>query len=68
MYYDTFGLDITMCFGDNCPLKKKCIRYLTKPEKYQSYFTNSPYKDGKCRDFIDYNRYDKKWIREELLK
>lgn len=68
MNYEIFGLDITMCFGDNCPLKKKCIRYLAKTEKYQSYFTESPYQDGKCDCFRDYSGYNKKWIREEYLK
>ncbi len=59
MSYDIFGLDISMCFANNCPLKKECIRYLAKPEKYQRYFTTSPYQDGKCDCFRDYSGYNK---------
>lgn len=54
MNYEIFGLDIMMCFGDNCYLKKKCIRYLAKTEKYQSYFTEFTYQDRK------YDCYDMK--------
>ena len=54
MYYNFLGLDITMCFGKDCPLKNDCIRYVAKPEKYQSYFEESPYNDGKCDCFRDY--------------
>lgn len=32
-----------MCFGKDCPIKNDCIRYVAKPEKYQSYFEESPY-------------------------
>jgi len=68
MYYNFWWLDITMCFGKDCPLKNGCIRYVAKPEKYQSYFTESPYQDGKCDCSRDYSGYNKKCIREELLK
>lgn len=41
--------DITMCKGTNCPVSTKCRRYMTKENPYrQSYFTESPIKDGKC--------------------
>jgi hypothetical protein len=41
--------DITMCQGTNCPLKDSCYRYKAKPNKiWQSWFTESPIKDGKC--------------------
>ena len=40
--------DITMCNGNNCPVKKKCYRYTAKPSEYQSYFIEAPFKDGKC--------------------
>lgn len=68
MYYNFWGLDITMCFGKGCPLKNNCIRYVAKPEKYQSYFEESPYNDGKCDCFRDYKEYDEKCIKEEFLK
>lgn len=36
--------DITMCSGQNCPLKESCYRYKAKPDEYrQSYFTEPPY-------------------------
>ena len=34
--------DITMCFGIDCPHKKKCYRYTANPSKNQSYFVNVP--------------------------
>lgn len=46
--------DITMCNGDNCPVKKKCYRYTAKPSEYQSYFVESPIKDGKCDHYWEY--------------
>ena len=46
--------DISMCVGLNCPLKEKCYRYTAKVSKFwQSYFTEVPYKDGKCEYFWD---------------
>ncbi len=44
-----------MCFGKDCPIKNDCIRYVEKPEKYQSYFQASPYND-------------EKYIKENFLK
>lgn len=40
--------DITKCHGVGCPIKEKCYRYTAKADEYQSYFVNSPIKDGKC--------------------
>jgi hypothetical protein len=41
--------DICMCLGTNCPYKESCYRFTAKPSEYmQSYFINSPIKDGKC--------------------
>ena len=60
MNYNFWGLDITMCFGKDCPIKNDCIRYVAKPEKYQSYFEESPYNDGKCFIWFDYgNRLER---------
>jgi hypothetical protein len=41
--------DITMCTGENCPLKETCYRY-TADESYehQSWFMKPPYKDSEC--------------------
>jgi hypothetical protein len=46
-------MDITLCKGNNCPIKEQCKRYIYKPDfpLYQSYFTESPIKDGKCDMF-----------------
>jgi hypothetical protein len=43
--------DITMCPGTNCPHKESCYRFTAKRGNYQSFFTNSPIKDGKCDYF-----------------
>jgi len=46
--------DITMCHGDDCPLKNKCYRYTAYADPYgQSIFTEIHYKDGKCNHFWD---------------
>jgi len=39
--------DITMCPGDNCPLKENCYRFTAKASEYhQSYFMEAPYDHG----------------------
>ena len=43
--------DITKCSGFNCPLKDNCQRYKAIDGMWQSYFTEVPYKDGKCEMF-----------------
>ena len=44
--------DRTLCKGNNCPIKEQCKRYtLPHNPTYQSYFTESPIKDGKCDMF-----------------
>lgn len=46
--------DITMCHGNDCPLKNKCYRYTAYASPYwQSIFTEIHYKDGKCKYFWD---------------
>ena len=36
--------DITMCEGNNCPLKETCKRYLSLVNQYsQSYYMEIPY-------------------------
>jgi hypothetical protein len=40
--------DTTKCKGQNCPVKEKCKRYTSKESIWQSYFMESPIKDGKC--------------------
>ena len=44
--------DITKCKGLGCPVKEDCYRYTAKADKYQSYFTDSPYdKENKKCDY-----------------
>jgi hypothetical protein len=44
--------DITMCVGTGCPYKEKCYRYTAKPSEFlQSWFMETPIKDGKCDMF-----------------
>ena len=45
--------DITMCSGEGCKQKKKCYRFLAKPDKYQSFFSEPPFSNhtGKCTEF-----------------
>jgi hypothetical protein len=43
--------DITMCPGNDCPLKESCYRYTAIPNEYrQSYFITPPYdeEENKC--------------------
>lgn len=44
--------DITKCSGFLCPLKDNCYRYKAKDGVLQSYFTEQPYKDEKCKMFL----------------
>lgn len=60
--------DVIYVRDKDCPLKNDCIRYVAKPEKYQSYFEESLYNDGKCDCYRDYKEYDEKCIKEEFLK
>jgi hypothetical protein len=37
-------MDITMCSGDKCPLKEKCVRFTANPNGHrQSYFMSPPF-------------------------
>lgn len=42
----------TKCSGFNCPLKDNCKRYKAINGDWQYYFTEVPYKDGKCEFFL----------------
>jgi len=44
--------DITMCKGNRCPGRVLCVRYTARPCEYrQSYFVDSPIKNGHCESF-----------------
>jgi hypothetical protein len=40
--------DITMCNGIGCEAKETCYRYKAIPNKYQSYFLESPIENNGC--------------------
>ncbi len=45
-------MDITMCDGQGCDLKTTCYRYTATPNEYmQSYFTETPIKNGECEHY-----------------
>lgn len=51
--------DITMCKGNDCPLKESCYRYTAiADELAQSYFMNPPYKEEE-------NKCDHYWNNED---
>jgi hypothetical protein len=39
-------VDFTMCGGVDCPIKEKCLRYLSTPSENQSYFYERWANDG----------------------
>lgn len=44
--------DITMCTGENCPMKESCYRFTAVASEYwQSYFAIPPIKDGECEQY-----------------
>lgn len=46
--------DITKCSSKNCPYNSRCWRYISPPDKFQSYAdfsTGSINKNGKCSAF-----------------
>ena len=48
--------DITMCEGNNCPLKETCYRYKAKPSEFaQSFFIGTPFEiiegEPKCNHY-----------------
>lgn len=58
--------DITMCKGEGCAQKTKCYRFCAKPDQLQSYFSNSPIKDGECKYFWPHTKKEKKDMDEAL--
>ena len=51
--------DITKCSGADCDLKMTCYRFTASEDMYQSYFMNSPIKDGKCEYHWNTNKKEK---------
>ena len=38
--------DITMCEGNECPIRDTCKRFTATPSGRQAYFVETPYDDG----------------------
>jgi len=58
--------DISMCEGQNCPLKETCYRHTATPNEFrQSYFAEPPYdhKKGECK-YYDEDKRSKHKISE----
>lgn len=45
-------MDLTMCKGENCPIKNECLRHIGTESLYQAFYMKAPYKDGACEKFI----------------
>lgn len=46
--------DITMCSDATCAKRKRCYRFVAKPDHYQSYFSGSPrHAGGSCDYYWD---------------
>lgn len=43
--------DITLCTDQQCPLRQSCMRFVAKPDKYQSYFMGSPSRGDQCPEY-----------------
>lgn len=53
--------DITMCTGDDCPMKDTCYRFTANANEFmQSYFMNAPIKEDKTCDHYWLNKDDNK--------
>lgn len=51
-------MDVTMCKGEGCLLRKNCWRYIGPAQpQYQSYFVVPPIQDKKC-DYYWHCEYD----------
>jgi Protein of unknown function (DUF2934) len=51
--------DVTMCLGQNCPIKQDCYRFTAKIRGRQNFFGEAPYNfaTNSCEHFIS-NRPD----------
>lgn len=56
--------DITMCYGDKCPVKETCYRFVAYPsQRHQSYFMKSPFtmeeEKFDCTEYWEANVFEK---------
>lgn len=59
--------DITKCKGEGCSMKETCHRFTDPASEYQSYFTESPIKDGKCEMYWGQAQQDMIDILQEIV-
>lgn len=59
--------DIAKCRGDECPMKESCYRFTAPSSEYQSYFVNTPIKDGKCEMYWGQAQQDMIDILQEIV-
>lgn len=52
--------DITMCEGNNCPVKEKCHRYTAHANELWRSYANFQFERGGCAFFVDNKNYKKK--------
>lgn len=52
-------MDISMCTGDNCQLKEKCLRFTGPKGIWQSYSAWPGNTDKTCEGFVDNSNYGK---------
>ena len=51
--------DICKCRGEDCSIKETCYRYIVEPNPLrQSYFNDSPIKNGQCDVYWKYTFKD----------
>jgi hypothetical protein len=57
--------DITMCSGQDCPMRERCHRSTASPSSRQSYFLGIPLKEDKtCDHFWDNGIYTLEGAKE----
>lgn len=55
--------DITMCNGEDCPIKDTCYRFKAKASSYQSFFSGQPYEVDLGGEFTGCNYH---WKMDEV--
>ena len=56
--------DITLCTNKSCSKRKRCYRFMAKPDKYQSFALFKPDNDGKCEEFKPLERFNDSYVEE----
>lgn len=48
---------LSLCHGEGCPLKEKCLRYLLPPGTRQGW-VEEKFVDGNCENFLEKKEND----------